>query len=283
MQIIHDNRPSGRNGDNKVQILLVVYISRERKSDFPHHFKAGALNTLVPFRNFRMTICFWRETNSEDEGGDDKWHRLGGWRGGATFFFGDHLYSGGGPSPKTEIANHLVFISRFAPGCSCEVPISSSRLGHESITSSRHGITLELKLLIKHDFGKTHKKIYKIDILDCSNSVKEIVTGLRIPLKVTVAGAGGMSEMDIKRIWGSNDFEYVLKGSIGKSGVLCGWKGKTVIFGDFNEVREANERRGTNFDRIGAIELDKFIKNNDLEDLKIGGKTSLGLTKSALK
>ena len=134
-----------------------------------------------------------------------------------------------------------------------------------------------------------------------------------------------LSEMDIKRIWGSNDFEYTLKGSIGKGGgliciwnknifkksqcilrhdsiivkgnwvetgeevcfvniyasqnrekrielwsyisaVLCNWKGQTVVFGDFNEVREENERRGINFDRIGAVELDKFIKKNDLED-----------------
>ena len=29
---------------------------------------------MTEFPNFKITICFWRENNSEDEGGDDMWH-----------------------------------------------------------------------------------------------------------------------------------------------------------------------------------------------------------------
>ena len=150
------------------------------------------------------------------------------------------------------------------------------------------------------------------------------------------------SEMDVRRIWGSNDFEFVSQWSLGKSGglnsiwnknifqktycilrqdciiikgywiesgeevyfiniyanqsrerrkelwnfisaALCNWQGQTFIVGDFNEVRESNERRGSIFDRVGATELDKFIKNNELEDLKIGGEILLGSTRSVRK
>ncbi|KAL4557518.1 hypothetical protein LXL04_035699 [Taraxacum kok-saghyz] len=60
------------------------------------------------------------------------------------------------------------------------------------------------------------------------------------------------------------------------SAVLCNWQGQTVIVGDFNEVRKPNERRGSQFDKAGALEFDKFIKDNELEDLKIGEETSRG-------
>ncbi|KVH54444.1 Cellulose synthase, partial [Cynara cardunculus var. scolymus] len=45
--IIHDNRKSGRNEENQVQMPLLVYVSREKRPSLPHRFKAGALNTLL--------------------------------------------------------------------------------------------------------------------------------------------------------------------------------------------------------------------------------------------
>ena len=151
-----------------------------------------------------------------------------------------------------------------------------------------------------------------------------------------------LSEMDIKKIWGGNDFDFVQKGSLGKSGgiiciwnknlfqknqcilrqdsiivqgtwidsgvdicfiniyasqcrekrkelwsyisaVLYGWKGQTVIIGDFNEVITESERRGSKFDKLGAMELEKFIGNNELEDLKIGGKNFTWFNKKCTK
>ncbi|KAI3707456.1 hypothetical protein L6452_25995 [Arctium lappa] len=45
--IIHDNRKSGRNRENQVQMPLLVYVSREKRPSLPHRFKAGALNALL--------------------------------------------------------------------------------------------------------------------------------------------------------------------------------------------------------------------------------------------
>ena len=67
------------------------------------------------------------------------------------------------------------------------------------------------------------------------------------------------------------------------SAVLCGWKGQTIIFGDFNEVIKEGERRGTNFDKIGATELEKFIEKNELEDMKIGSNNFTWFNKKCTK
>ncbi|GKF02285.1 cellulose synthase-like protein G2, partial [Tanacetum coccineum] len=45
--IIHDNQKSGSNDGDKVQMPLLVYVSREKRPSLPHRFKAGALNTLL--------------------------------------------------------------------------------------------------------------------------------------------------------------------------------------------------------------------------------------------
>lgn len=45
--IIHDNQNSGSNDDDKVEMPLLVYVSREKRPSLPHRFKAGALNTLL--------------------------------------------------------------------------------------------------------------------------------------------------------------------------------------------------------------------------------------------
>ncbi|PWA19483.1 cytochrome P450 [Artemisia annua] len=46
----------------------------------------------------------------------------------------------------------------------------------------------------------------------------------------------------------------------------------SVILGDFNEVRFASERKGTNFNHIGASHFNSFISNAGLSDLPLGGK-----------
>ena len=61
------------------------------------------------------------------------------------------------------------------------------------------------------------------------------------------------------------------------------WEGAIFIFGDFNEVRNRSERRGSVFDARGAKELNEFITKNELEDLKIGGKEFTWTNKKATK
>ena len=53
---------------------------------------------------------------------------------------------------------------------------------------------------------------------------------------------------------------------------LAAWDGGVVIFGDFNEVRRKSERCGSVFDKRGALEFNNFIMNNELTDLKLGGR-----------
>ncbi|GFZ10756.1 cellulose synthase-like B3 [Actinidia rufa] len=47
IEVIHDNRENGLNNNDETKIPLVVYMSRKKRSNYPHHFKAGALNTLL--------------------------------------------------------------------------------------------------------------------------------------------------------------------------------------------------------------------------------------------
>ncbi|GJW67193.1 cytochrome P450 [Tanacetum coccineum] len=53
------------------------------------------------------------------------------------------------------------------------------------------------------------------------------------------------------------------------------WKSQnipSIVFGDFNEVRNASERLGSIFDATGASVFNKFIFTSGLCDLPIGGK-----------
>lgn len=44
----------------------------------------------------------------------------------------------------------------------------------------------------------------------------------------------------------------------------------TIVFGDFNEVRSANERMGTSFCKLGANHFNNFISQTGLCDLPLG-------------
>ncbi|KAK4586165.1 hypothetical protein RGQ29_023387 [Quercus rubra] len=47
VEIIHDNKNNEENVEDQTRMPLLVYVSRERRPSCPHHFKAGALNTLL--------------------------------------------------------------------------------------------------------------------------------------------------------------------------------------------------------------------------------------------
>lgn len=139
-----------------------------------------------------------------------------------------------------------------------------------------------------------------------------------------------LSDMVIKRIWGSPDYEFVYKGSNGQGGGLIniwnknlflkeqviyredclitqgrwleknvpimfvniyasqdpskreelwnfisaylnGWRGTAVVFGDFNDVRSEQERRGSVLNKRATENFNKFIIENNLIDVKIIG------------
>ena len=65
--------------------------------------------------------------------------------------------------------------------------------------------------------------------------------------------------------------------------VLRNWEGSTFIFGDLNEVKHSAERNGSRFNQQGANELNDFIKSNDLDDLKIGGREFTWFNKRGTK
>lgn len=52
---------------------------------------------------------------------------------------------------------------------------------------------------------------------------------------------------------------------------IGGWQGSMVIFGDFNDVRAENERRGSKIDERATRIFNDFIVQNNLIDAKIGG------------
>ncbi|GKD46421.1 RNA-directed DNA polymerase, eukaryota [Tanacetum coccineum] len=49
------------------------------------------------------------------------------------------------------------------------------------------------------------------------------------------------------------------------------WKGDCIVMGDFNEVRSAKERLGSNFNVSGANDFNAFIANSGLIDLHLEG------------
>ncbi|GKA38197.1 RNA-directed DNA polymerase, eukaryota [Tanacetum coccineum] len=53
--------------------------------------------------------------------------------------------------------------------------------------------------------------------------------------------------------------------------VIDNWKGSVIIMGDFNEVRNKNERFGTIFNVHGANAFNSFISMTNLEEVPLGG------------
>ncbi|GJZ99205.1 RNA-directed DNA polymerase, eukaryota [Tanacetum coccineum] len=104
---------------------------------------------------------------------------------------------------------------------------------------------------------------------------------------------------DIKRCWGNFVFDYVHSDSVGNwitTGkllliisvyapqeltvkkllwdymfhVIANWKGEVIIMGDFNEVRNKNERFGSVFNVQGVNAFSSFISSAGLEEVPLG-------------
>ncbi|GJX01696.1 RNA-directed DNA polymerase, eukaryota, reverse transcriptase zinc-binding domain protein [Tanacetum coccineum] len=71
----------------------------------------------------------------------------------------------------------------------------------------------------------------------------------------------------IKKCWGNFAFDYVHSASVGNSG------GEVIIMGDFNEVRNKDERFGSCFNKQGAEAFNMFIANTSLEEVSLGEGT----------
>ncbi|GJZ25848.1 RNA-directed DNA polymerase, eukaryota [Tanacetum coccineum] len=55
------------------------------------------------------------------------------------------------------------------------------------------------------------------------------------------------------------------------SSLITRWHGDSLVLGDFNEVRNADERRGSVFNRAGAADFNEFISNSGLIDINLEG------------
>lgn len=53
--------------------------------------------------------------------------------------------------------------------------------------------------------------------------------------------------------------------------IMSSWQGSIVTFGDFNEVRNESERRGSSIDERATNKFNEFIRHNNLIDVKIVG------------
>ncbi|GJV42979.1 RNA-directed DNA polymerase, eukaryota [Tanacetum coccineum] len=65
--------------------------------------------------------------------------------------------------------------------------------------------------------------------------------------------------------------------------VIDNWKGSVIIMGDFNEVRNKNERFGTIFNVHGANAFNSFISMANLEEVPLGGCSFTWCHRSASK
>ncbi|GJX27896.1 RNA-directed DNA polymerase, eukaryota, partial [Tanacetum coccineum] len=65
--------------------------------------------------------------------------------------------------------------------------------------------------------------------------------------------------------------------------VIDNWKGSVIIMGDFNEVRNKNERFGTIFNVHGANAFNSFISMTNLEEVPLGGCSFTWCHRSASK
>nr|GEV54221.1 RNA-directed DNA polymerase, eukaryota [Tanacetum cinerariifolium] len=120
-----------------------------------------------------------------------------------------------------------------------------------------------------------------------------------------------VNHMDAKFMWGNSNYNYVYSEAVGNSGgILCVWEAtvfkkdyatisdnfvaiywtwfpsnskvlfvaiyapqQVVVLGDFNKVRNIDERRGFCFNPTSARVFDQFISASGLVDVKIEGYT----------
>ncbi|GJR27712.1 RNA-directed DNA polymerase, eukaryota [Tanacetum coccineum] len=112
-----------------------------------------------------------------------------------------------------------------------------------------------------------------------------------------------VTHMDVKFMWGNSNYDYVHSEAIGNSGgILCVWEtsvfkkdyatlsdnfiaiygtgylvipsrwnGEVIMLGDFNEVRNIDERRGSVFNPASARVFNNFILTSGLVDVKMEG------------
>ncbi|GKA29345.1 RNA-directed DNA polymerase, eukaryota, partial [Tanacetum coccineum] len=65
--------------------------------------------------------------------------------------------------------------------------------------------------------------------------------------------------------------------------LISRWKGETLMMGDFNEVRSADERFGSLFDQSGARDFNQFISSSGLVEVKMEGYSFTWSLSSAAK
>ncbi|GJU15174.1 RNA-directed DNA polymerase, eukaryota, partial [Tanacetum coccineum] len=65
--------------------------------------------------------------------------------------------------------------------------------------------------------------------------------------------------------------------------VIANWKGEVIIMGDFNKVRNKNERFGSIFHVQGANDFNTFISMANLEEIPLGGCSFTWCHRSASK
>nr|GEZ54015.1 RNA-directed DNA polymerase, eukaryota [Tanacetum cinerariifolium] len=120
-----------------------------------------------------------------------------------------------------------------------------------------------------------------------------------------------VNHMDVKFMWGNSNYNYVYGEAVGNSGsILCVWEAtvfkkdyatisdnfvavygtwspsnskvlfvaiyapqQVVVLGDFNEVHNIDERRGSCFNTTSARFFDQFISASGLVDMKMEGYT----------
>ncbi|GJY57041.1 protein kinase-like domain, concanavalin A-like lectin/glucanase domain protein [Tanacetum coccineum] len=102
--------------------------------------------------------------------------------------------------------------------------------------------------------------------------------------KVDALGSAG----GIITIWDNSWFFNT--SALGEEGLLAvvgSWKGKEdaawCIFGDFNEVRNVDERKNSGFNRRGADLFNNFITGDELIDIPLGGKRFTRVSDDGLK
>nr|GEY24012.1 RNA-directed DNA polymerase, eukaryota [Tanacetum cinerariifolium] len=121
---------------------------------------------------------------------------------------------------------------------------------------------------------------------------------------------------DVRKCWGNLAFDYVVSPAVGFSGgilwcsginrliisvyapqefskkkmlwdyldhVITNWNGEVIVMGDFNEVRNKNERYGSVFNAQGADVFNTFISKANLKEVPLGGCTFTWCQKSATK
>ncbi|GJZ12725.1 RNA-directed DNA polymerase, eukaryota [Tanacetum coccineum] len=109
-----------------------------------------------------------------------------------------------------------------------------------------------------------------------------------------------ISSMDVKFIWGNSRFDHISSDALGTwipsnsnlliisvyapqprvekrllwnyiSSLITHWQGDALVLGDFNEVRNTEERRGSVFNLYGAADFNEFISSSGLIDIMLEG------------